>query len=268
MRLWDDAAALKRLCHWLYVCVLLCLLIAAGVWVVNSPYFPIKQVKVATRIQRVDTAQVQSIIRHYLQGNIFKADVNGAQKALTRLPWVAQARVKRLWPDTVELTITERVPVARWHNNQLVDDHGNVFNAPTSESFPLLTGANISAKHMVTQLNVFEELLRSTGLHITELILSDRSAWTLVLNNGITVRLGRDDENKRLQHFVWAWPRVLREQAADIDYVDMCYRDGFALRHRSGHAPDNNQTEENRQSADTQQDKAATQALRAAQAAD
>lgn len=234
MRLWDNAAALKRLYRWLYACVLLCLLGALGMWVVNSPYFPIKQVKVATPLQRVSAAQVQGIVTHYLHGNIFKADVNSAQTALTKLPWVAKAGVKRLWPDTVELSITERQPVARWHNSQLVDDQGNVFTAPTNEAFPVLTGDTASAKQMVTQLDTFEELLRPTGLHIAQLAFSDRSAWTLVLNNGITVRLGRDDEQKRLQHFVWAWPRVLRDQAANIDYVDMRYRDGFALRHRHG----------------------------------
>ena len=112
MRLWDNAAALKRLYRWLYACVILCLLAAAAVWLVNSPYFPIRQVQMAQPLVRVSAAQVQAVAQRHLHGNIFKADVNAAQAAFAKMPWVGKAQVKRIWPDTVVVSLTERVPVA------------------------------------------------------------------------------------------------------------------------------------------------------------
>lgn len=241
MRLWDNATALNRLYRWLYACVVLCLLGSGGMWVVNSPYFPIKQVQMTQPLQRVGAKQVQSIVRQHLQGNIFKADVNAAQAAFARLPWVGKAQVKRVWPDKVEVALTERVPVARWGQSRLVDSNGVVFDAATDEPFPLFVVEGSDAQPavvplMVARLANFQAALRPLGLPITELHYSERSAWQLVLNNGITVRLGREDVDTRLRHFVWAWPSLLREQAATIDYVDMRYKDGFALRHRAGSA--------------------------------
>ncbi len=237
MRLWDNAAALKRLYRWLYACVILCLLAAGGVWLVNSPYFPIKQVQLAQPLVRVSAQQVQAVAQQHLHGNIFKADVNAAQTALAALPWVGKAQVKRIWPDTVVVSLTERVLVAHWDHQRLVDSNGELFSAETSEALPQFMAETTDAAArvpplMVAKLASFQAALRPTGLQIAKLHYSARSAWTLELDNGITVRLGRENEAERLQHFVWAWPRVLQAQAADINYVDMRYKDGFALRRR------------------------------------
>ena len=56
-------------------------------------------------------------------------------------------------------------------------------------------------------------------LTIKELIYTPRSAWLLVLNNGITVRLGRENEIKRLQQFAQIWPSLLRKKQSSIEYV-------------------------------------------------
>lgn len=233
MRLWDNAPALKRLYRWLYLCVLLCLLIASGMWIVHSSYFPVRQIKVAQPLKHVQTNQIEAISRRHLYGNIFIVDVNAAKTALAKLPWVDKVQVKRIWPDTVLLDINEREVIARWGTQQLVDSNGQLFEAQSQENLPLLVGSASSVRFMTVNLLIFENLLRPTRLHIRELHLSNRSAWEIVLDNGITLRLGRENVEKRLAHFVWAWPQILRKQASDIDYVDLRYPDGFALRRKN-----------------------------------
>lgn len=235
MRLWDNAAALRRLYRWLYVCVMLCLLAAAGIWMVHSPYFPIKQVRIEQTLHRVDAKQIKAISDQYLRGNIFTVDVNRAQAALSTLPWVKQAKVTRIWPDTIVVSLQEQIPVARWQDGYLVNADGELFTADSEETWPVFEVNALSehpaiAKQMVDNLVAFDTLLRPLGLQIEALNLSDRSAWTLVLNNHIRVYLGREQVNERLQRFVWVWPRLLQADAADIAYVDMRYKDGFALR--------------------------------------
>lgn len=233
MRLWDNAQALKRLYRWLYVCVLFCLLAAGGSWLVHSPYFPVRQIQVIHPLKHLQSAEIEQISRQYLQGNIFTADVSAAQSALAKLPWVYKVQVKRIWPDTVQLDIRERDPVARWNDQQLVDTDGQIFNAVVHEQLPVFVGSSGSARYMTVHLLTFENLLQSTGLHIQQLQLSNRSAWQLTLSNGITLKLGREKVEQRLAHFVWAWPQVLQKQASNIDYVDLRYPDGFALRYKN-----------------------------------
>lgn len=238
MSLWDSATALKRLYRGLFVCFIMCLLVAVGFGVVNSAYFPVKRVVVKSPLKHIQATQLQSIVHQYLSDNIFRINVNGAQKALIKMPWVARAEVKRLWPSAVELNITERVPVARWSNQRLVDNQGVVFDVLADDRYPLLLGRPQDIKSMVQQLAVFEQILNPLNVQITQLAFSDRGAWTVTLRNGIIIRLGREDTLKRLKSFAWAWPRVLKEQEATIDYVDMRYLDGFAVRQHGVHKSD------------------------------
>lgn len=59
--MWDNARAMRRLSSWLIFLVVLILLGAGGVWVMNSPYFPIKQVKIDGEITRSNEQALQAV---------------------------------------------------------------------------------------------------------------------------------------------------------------------------------------------------------------
>ena len=59
----------------------------------------------------------------------------------------------------------------------------------------------------------------------------------MMLNNGIEVRLGKDETSTRMARFVQSFPRYLQARAQYIDYVDMRYQDAFATRLRSDAPP-------------------------------
>ncbi|MDO5073347.1 MAG: cell division protein FtsQ/DivIB [Neisseria animaloris] len=230
--MWDNAGALRRITRWLMLLVVLILLGAFSVWVYNSPYFPVKQVKIEGDVKRTGNKQLQTVAQKYIRGNILKADLNGAQKAFEQLPWVAKVSVRRRLPDTVEIDLVERIPVARWKESGLVDSNGNLFKAATDEPFPLFDGQPGAVKVMVRHYNEFNGILKPLGLEIAKLEYTPRSAWSVELNNGISVRLGREHETKRLQRFAEIWPDILRSQQSNLMYVDMRYKDGFAVRYR------------------------------------
>lgn len=229
--MWDDAGALGRLTRWLLLLSVL-LLIGAGVaWVYNSSHFPVKQVSIQGKLKYADSKELQQVAQKYMRGNIFRADVNGAREAFQKLPWIDSALVRRRLPDTVEIILVERIPVARWRESGLVDTKGNVFPASVKEELPMFEGQPGTGKDLVKHYSEFSSILNKRGLHIKELIYTPRSAWSVVLNNGITVRLGRENEIKRLQQFAEIWPSLLRKHEGRLSYVDMRYKDGFSVRY-------------------------------------
>ena len=137
MRLWDNAGALKRINSSLYLLAAVGLIAAAVIWMMNSPYFPVKLVKIDGDLHRLSATQLQQTAHRHIRGNIFKADLNEARQAFETLPWVAKAEVRRIWPDTVQIRVEERQPVARWEGGGLVDSEGKGFDAPTDENFPV-----------------------------------------------------------------------------------------------------------------------------------
>lgn len=230
--MWNNASAMRRVSGWLSVLLFLLLLAAGGAWLYHSPYFPIKQVKIAGDIRHTDEAELQRIAKQYIRGNILKADLNGAQEAYAALPWMADAQVRRRLPDTVEINLRERIPVAHWGEagGRLVDTEGVVFKGEVTEKLPQFIGEEGAERDMVAHLSSFQTALSQEKLTISRLVYTPRSAWELVLDNGLTVRLGRENENERLARFVAMWRPVIREQAARLQYVDMRYKDGFAVR--------------------------------------
>ena len=230
--MWDNARAMRRLSSWLIFLVVLILLGAGGVWVMNSPYFPIKQVKIDGEITRSNEQALQAVAAKYIRGNIFKADLNGAQAAFQALPWVEKALVRRKLPDTVEIVLEEHIPIARWKQSGLVDSKGKIFQAATDEHFPDFDGQAGTEKLMTEHLREYQQKLEPLGISIEKLHYTPRSAWLLTLGNGIEIRLGREHEGERLDRCIQIWPSILKAESTSLQYVDMRYRDGFAVRRK------------------------------------
>lgn len=228
----DNQKAVDRISNWLFVIMAVLVVGAAGMWLYRSDYFPIRQVKVDGKLRYTDAAQVRAIARQVVRGNILNVDLNRAKLAYLSLPWIAEAHVRRKLPDGIEITLVERRPVARWAHGGIVDSNGEVFQAALPGEWPVFDGPDGSAKKMVGHFDMFVPLLGKEGLKIRQLTLSPRLAWRVHLDNGIEVRLGREHEQERLQRFAAVWPTVLQPQQATLAYVDMRYKDGFAVRAR------------------------------------
>ncbi|WP_416191381.1 cell division protein FtsQ/DivIB [Neisseria sp. CCUG12390] len=229
--MWDDAGALGRLTRWLFLVVALLFVGTGAAWVYHSNHFPVKEVAIEGKLHHVDGKELQTIAQKHLSGNIFRADMNAAQEAFQKLPWVDSALVSRRLPDKVEIRLTERIAVAKWKDGGLVDSKGNVFQATVDQNLPVFEGQPGTGKDMVRHYNEFTEILGVRDLKMKELIYTPRSAWSVVLDNGITVRLGREHEIKRLQVFAEIWPSLLQKHQNRLSYVDMRYKDGFSVRY-------------------------------------
>ena len=67
-------------------------------------------------------------------------------------------------------------------------------------------------------------------LRIVFLEMDQRRAWRMRFDNGVEIKLGREQLLARLQRFVDIYPRVLAQRAGSIATVDMRYVNGFAVR--------------------------------------
>ena len=71
-------------------------------------------------------------------------------------------------------------------------------------------------------------LLQVSQQRIRTLMLSERFAWRLQLDNGIVLNLGRQEYVARLQRYIDIFP-YLRDQSDNIEYVDLRYDTGMAV---------------------------------------
>lgn len=203
---------------------------AFGAWLVSLPVFALKNVELATPVAHVTEAQVKLVAERYVRGNFFTVDLEAVRNAFEKLPWVREARVSRRWPDTLEIALTEHVPLARWNDAALVSQEGEVFAAAYDQDLPRFVGPDRASQQVAAAYRQYQQQLSRIGRTIRVLQLSPRRAWRMTLDDGSEITLGREAMEARLARFVALYPKLFAAPAAPPAYVDLRYADGFAVR--------------------------------------
>ncbi|TDR76568.1 cell division protein FtsQ/DivIB [Paludibacterium purpuratum] len=229
--MWDNHIALRRLANLLLLLSIGMLLYAGGFWLTHAPVFPVKKIRISGQMQRVTPEQLKFIAEHELTGSFFTLDIDRTRAAFSKLPWVREAQVRRTWPDTLEISIDEYVALARWGEDGLVDVNGTWFDAASDQNdLPVFFGPAGAQKDMASLYQRLKQVLAPTELKIVRLYLSDRRAWSVELDNGVHIELGRGDVEQRAQRFASHWQNTVAKLPYSVSYVDMRYPNGFAVR--------------------------------------
>ena len=126
-----------------------------------------------------------------------------ARNLLEGLDWVSTAKVQRLFPNQLEITLTEREPFAVWQRAgqyYVIDRTGSAMSnlsANAMTTLPLVTGegAQTAVEELVNQLEVTPDL----SLKLKAAARVGQRRWNLYLDNHITVRLPEKDVAAAMQ---------------------------------------------------------------------
>ncbi|MDE2422778.1 MAG: cell division protein FtsQ/DivIB [Betaproteobacteria bacterium] len=198
-------------------------------WGIKRPMFSIQRIQVTGSLQQVDKELVSKRLQS-MSGNFFTFNLSQAAKELNSMPWVSHVQLRRLWPNGIEVSVAEHHPLVRWDEQKLLDTDGQLFEADYSGYLPQYKGPEGSQAEVLREARELNRQLSPIHHHIDELALSDRRAWTIRLENGLTLNLGRANIHERLDKFVEAYPTVFGDQPGQGKLVDLRYENGFALR--------------------------------------
>lgn len=263
--MWDNAPLLRSIANALLVLCAGAGLYGAVFYATHLPgWFPLQTVRLSAVPQRVEAAEVLRVVRNEARGNFFTVDIDRLRQSLGNLPWVRSASIRREFPHGLVLQLEEDQALARWNNVALVNRQGEIFAAEnervmpqaaprpdevrvsggvprasgtrrpplygeSEQQLPLFIGQDEAAAEMTRQYAQFSQQLAGLDLRVTQLGLSARHAWQLHLSNGMVLELGRDDMQQRLARFVEVYPYSLAAVSGKVKYVDLRYRNGFAV---------------------------------------
>jgi cell division protein FtsQ len=193
--------------------------------------FKIEDVEI-NGVKQVSRIDVLTNIDLGVERSLFSFDVHAARKALRALPWVAEARVAKAYPDRLVINIVEKAAFAVWQNNGelwLTERDGKKI-VPFEERFsglPLIVGAGAGEKAA--------EFLAIIGRHpvlaerVSAHVRVGQRRWNLVMDNGVTVMLPEGREEAELGELarIEAQSPVL---SRDIGEVDMRIADRLIVR--------------------------------------
>ena len=193
---------------------------------------PIGKVEVGGQFQRVAPLQIEEVVTPFRGAGFLSVDLDAMRAALETIPWVDRARVERKWPNGVRVFITEHVAAARWGESGLMNTRGELFLSDAKHlppELPQLVGPSGTEGQVAKlYLETYPRLL-GVGMQLSRVELDARGAWQLTLGNGVIVRLGRQDVPARLERFISVASPVVAARAAEVNYVDLRYSNGFSV---------------------------------------
>ena len=228
--MWDKPEILDRTANALVAAAALMLAFSLLWYVVHLPVFPLRHVDVTGDARHVTHAQVETIVKNELKGTFFTINLAHARSSFEKLPWVREVKLRRHWPDRLEVNVTEHAPLARWGSTALVNIQGEIFRAAYDGKLPVFNGPDGTSKEIAIQYEFFRRQLSAIGAQPVLVQVSARRAWQVRLEGGPTIELGREDVEARLARFIEVHSRTLGALARRVDYVDLRYANGFAVR--------------------------------------
>jgi len=194
---------------------------------------PVTKIRIENQWNYVDSEDIKRVVSTKMGVGFFRFDLKGMKYDLESLPWVEEAAINRLWPDTVSFHIKEQVAIAYWNNQGLLNPKGEIFT-PTSlnqvAGVPHLKGPDGSQLRIMEQFEAFNKILKPSGLKLSEIKLSDRGSWSLIVNDSMRITVGRSKLNNRLERFI----KLYKTDGFSEDFrkseIDLRYGNGIAAK--------------------------------------
>jgi cell division protein FtsQ len=160
-------------------------------------------------------------------------DAASVRDKLKANPWIADATVLKLYPDRLQIDITERSAFALWQQDghlSVIADDGAVLESYVTARFtslPLVVGkgAETRAKGFFALLERYPQVHSVTKA----VVLVGERRWNLRLNDGLDVRLPENDVGNALATLT----RLDQEDrlfSKDITAIDMRLPDRLTVR--------------------------------------
>ena len=233
-----DFGFLPAFRHWFFRFSLSLLILLSGIlaWQKcgDPAFFPVKHIKITGDLNHVHRDSLQKIILPFTDKGFLRLDSRRLRERLLQEPWIASVTIKRFWPATLAVNFFTKNPVAVIGNNDLLDEQGNIFSAGQVNSslleLPFFVFPLGQQKYLLQVYQTMQPLISSLALKITLLKLVDQQFWYVRLSNGLAIYLSRAKPDLQLKRFVEVYQDVIASKVSMIDYVDLRYAHGMAIK--------------------------------------
>ena len=241
--MWHDVRTLNASANGLIALAVLACVCSGVWWVSQRPMFTLRTVRVENMVdadlKHVNTLTLRNGVIGKIKGNFFTTNLEQVRTAFESVPWVRRATVRREWPDQLIVEVEEHEALGTWgEDGRLLSVKGDVFTANLAEAdedhaLPEFAGPEGSEHEVLARFAELRTWFAPLKLLPESLSLSSRYAWTVKLDNGMSVALGREQDKTTLKTRVERLVSVYGQLAGlipnGIDTIDMRYPNGMAL---------------------------------------
>lgn len=234
--------------------LLVCSVIMAVI--VYSPLFTLQRVIIHgnTYLTQDD---IMDIGRLHIGQPLFQLETDAVTQNLMHDLRIESAVVKRRVPDSLEIDVTERMPVATVASDygyMDLDRKGKViacYRSLRNMPIPLITGVSLhdlyvgddNQDEIVASVLEFLQQLDSNALNqLSEINIANKDAIMAYTNSSVQIRLGRLDRIEEKAKLTQDFIENLKNTTHEVEYVDFSYTAPFI---RLKNMPDERESDTN-----------------------
>lgn len=206
-------------------------------WLGKPSTMPIKQVRIEGELQHVSRESISTALSQLVNTGYFSMDAAAIVSKTTSLEWVDEARVRRIWPDTIVVSLKEQRPVAIWNNTKLLNERGEIFSPDFNQvsfDLPYLSGKDVSSNSVLEEQQRIDELIKKVGVSVKALTLAEHGSWLTELTNGIVIKAGNLSAAKNINKSLTLVASLEGDLLNRIETVDLRYPNGVAVTWKNG----------------------------------
>lgn len=163
----------------------------------------------------------------------FGQDIASIKQQIEMIPWIKSAVVRKIWPNRLNIWLTEYQPIASWNDTEFLSAEGVIFQLPISklkeQDLPNLAGPNNKSSQVLEAWNRIYLDLKRKNLSLKKIAVNERGSWQIVLDNDVVLKLGRGEWKDKLERFVTIYPQIEIPENKKLSYVDLRYGVGAAI---------------------------------------
>jgi len=193
---------------------------------------PVTKLEIEGSFQRVTKLEITAAAQPALWRSFLTLDLADIRHRVAAIDWVDSVRLQRVWPGTLKISYTEHRAAASWGDSGLLNTRGELFAEDSRREYPELPrlgGPDGSNRRVAARYLDVRDRLSQANLTLESIRMDARGAFSIELAGGLSVRLGSDDINSRINRFFGAAVPFLEQDLDRVAYIDLRYPNGFAI---------------------------------------
>ena len=194
---------------------------------------PVEAIAITGEMRHVHRRDLESVIAPQVENGFLLTDLAAIREEIESLPWVYDANVRREWPGTIRVHVTEQQPIARWGDAAYINQNGFIFDGELMARYaelPMLWSDQNKPPVLIEHFKLFQMLLMSHGLAVAALNEDRLGQVSAELTDGTEVQFGDKDFAQRVRRFVALLESG--DSANSIARIDFRYERGAAVLRR------------------------------------
>jgi cell division protein FtsQ len=192
---------------------------------------PVERVIVSGDLEQVSRDLLMERVTESIESGFLTVNLQQVRRSVEGLPWVYRVVVKRRWPNSLEVKVTEQLPIARWGDEGYLNHSGELFLSPNLAAFdlPRLSGPQGTEQLLMQYYKMIQDPLHGAGVDVAALAMDRRGGLRAELVSGGELVFGRGDIAEKLQRFLRVYDTQLAGRINQVQRVDLRYSHGAAV---------------------------------------